>query len=326
MRHNRHVTLPPEARPIRVLWVIKGLGPGGAEQLLVSSARVADHRRFHYEVAYLRPDKTQLAPALAESGVASHRLRGGRFLWPLGLRKRMAEFDVVHAHSPMPAGVDRLLLPTIPRARRPILVSTEHNVWGNFAKPTRWLNALTARRDARRWAVSGEVLRSMWPKVRSGASVLVHGIVLGEDAPEPGTRERVRRDLGIPDDAVVSLTVANLRKEKDYPNLLAAARIALAASAEERGMSVSKPLVFLAVGQGQLAQEITDLHEELGLGERFKLLGYRTDVPDLLAAADVFTLSSTSEGSRCRSWRRCTPGCRSSRPRSVECRRPWPTA
>lgn len=282
------MTPPPhQHRPLRILWLIKGLGPGGAEQLLVSAARVADHQRFHYEVAYLRPDKTQLVPALSQAGVKAQRLAGGRFLWPLTLRKLMGRFDIVHSHSPMPAGVARIVARTLPRARRPVLVSTEHNVWDNFARPTRLLNALTARRDARRWAVSGQVLRSMWPKLRSGAAVLVHGIVLSDQEPEAGTRERVRKELGIADDAVVSLTVANLRKEKDYPNLLEAARIALAANPS---------LVFLAVGQGQLAEDIAALHDELGLGDRFKLLGYRSDVPDLLAAVDIFTLSSTSEG------------------------------
>jgi hypothetical protein len=63
---------PPEVAPvsrIRVLWLIKGLGPGGAEQLLISSARVADHDRFDYRAAYVRPDKDQLVPRLTACGV-----------------------------------------------------------------------------------------------------------------------------------------------------------------------------------------------------------------------------------------------------------------
>jgi glycosyltransferase involved in cell wall biosynthesis len=91
----------------------------------------------------------------------------------------------------------------------------------------------------------------------------------------------------VSDDEVLSLTVANLRRNKDYPTLLRAARAAL--DAEPR-------LRFAAVGQGPLAQEVAALHATLGLGDRFLLLGFRRDVHDLMAAADVFTLSSAHEG------------------------------
>ena len=275
---------------IRVLWVIKGLGPGGAEQLLLSSAKVADHDQFHYEAAYVRPDKTHLTGPLAEAGVPSELLSegpGGRFLWPVRLRRLMGRFDVVHAHSPLLAGVARIMARTLPRGRRPVTVSTEHNVWGNFALPTRLFNACTAPLDATRWSVSSEVQRSMSLALAAGAHVLIHGIVQTDAPTPPGTRARVRAELGLPDDAIVSLTVANLRKEKDYPNLLRAAKIAL---------SKDRRLVMLAVGQGPLADEIAALHHELRLGDRFHLLGYRSDVPDLLAAADIFTLASEHEG------------------------------
>lgn len=275
---------------IRVLWLIKGLGPGGAEQLLLSSARVADHDRFDYTAAFVRPDKSHLVPALERSGVACELLTSGRLgsiMWPLRLRRRMRHADIVHAHSPLLAGVARIAARTLPRSQRPVTVSTEHNIWDNFALPTRLLNALTARLDARRWAVSGEVKRSMWRGLGRSATVLVHGIVRGESRAEADARSRVRAEIGIAPDAPVSITVANLRREKDYPNLLRAAAHALAENPQ---------LVMLAVGQGPLTDEIADLHRKLKLGERFKLLGYRSDVGELLAAADLFVLSSAHEG------------------------------
>ena len=278
------------AVPIRVLLLVKGLGPGGAEQLLVSSARVADHTAFEYSVTFLRPDKTHLVAVMESAGVRARLLPRGRLGhlgWPLELRRTMAGHDIVHAHSPLLAAVARLAARTLPRDRRPVTVSTEHNVWGNFSPPTRLLNAATVGLDGRRWAVSGEVRRSMWGVLGRNVEVLVHGLVQ-EDAPPPaGTRDRMRRDLGLPDDAVVALTVANLRREKDYPNLLRAAQLALA---QEPRLHV------LAVGQGQLEAEVAALHRELGLGDRCRLLGYRTDVKDLMAAADVFVLASAFEG------------------------------
>src|SRR4051812_41618037 len=49
-----------ERERVRVLWVTKGLGPGGAERLLLSFAGGAAHDRFAFFAAYLLPWKDQL--------------------------------------------------------------------------------------------------------------------------------------------------------------------------------------------------------------------------------------------------------------------------
>lgn len=276
----------PSPAPIRVLWVIKGLGPGGAEQLLLSSAEVADHDAFDYDVAYVRPDKDHLVKPLSDLGLDVYRLgESGR--WLTELRGRLGDYDVVHVHSPLLAGTVRLLVRTMPRGRRPVLVTTEHNVWSNFSKPTRLLNAVTGRADDHRWAVSGEVKRSMWPHLAQRTDVLRHGINLGAALPTASGRAETRRQLGIPSDGPVVICVANLRKEKDYPNLMRAARQVL---------EQEPTAVFLAVGQGPLEAELTALHHSMGLGDRFRFLGYREDVRELLFAADVFALGSLQEG------------------------------
>jgi len=276
----------PTAASIRVLWLIKGLGPGGAEQLLLSSAAVADRETFAYDVAYVRPDKDQLVKSLRELGVTVFRL-GQSGSWLTDLRQRLGHYDIVHVHSPLLAGAVRLLARSIARGRRPIIVSTEHNVWSNFSRPTRLLNALTGRMDDKRWAVSHEVKRSMWSPLATRTGVLRHGIDLGAAPPPPSSRAEIRRSLGIANDAPVVICVANLRKEKDYPNLMRAAATVLESHPDA---------VFLAVGQGPLETELAALHTRMGLGDRFRFLGYREDVRALLSAADVFALGSLQEG------------------------------
>ncbi len=199
----------------------------------------------------------------------------------------ISEVDVVHAHSPVLASAARLAARSLPAGRRPAVVTTEHNEWTSHRTPTRLLNGLTAPLDAHHWAVSEQVRATVWRSRREGYEVLIHGIDPDAVRPGPHVRARVRGELGVAEDEVLSLTVANLRKNKDYPNLLRAARIALDAEPSLR---------FAAVGQGPLADEVAALHASLGLGDRFLLLGYRRDVHDLMAAADVFTLASAHEG------------------------------
>lgn len=279
----------PESR-IRVLSLVKGLGPGGAEQLLLQAARVSDHERFTFQVAYLRPDKTHLVADFAAAGVPARRLgagRSSRLAQLVELREALRSTDVVHAHSPVLAGLARLVSLTLPPARRPVMVATEHNEWTSHRRPTRWLNGLTIPLDDYDWAVSDQVLATIWPVARRHVRVLTYGIDLA--GIREGRRERadVRRELGVADDAILVITVANLRRTKDYPNLVRAARLAVGAEPRLR---------FVAVGQGPLAEDVAALVREAGLESSFTLLGLRRDVPDLLAAADIFALASAHEG------------------------------
>lgn len=281
---------PSPQRRTKVLWLIKGLGPGGAEQLLLLSARVADHDRFDYRVAYVRADKTHLVPEFEALGVVPTRLGAsvpGPWGWVRELRSLLRQVDVVHSHSPVLASVARLLTLTLPKAQRPALVATEHNEWTSHRLPTRLANGITGFLDRHSWSVSQQVLDTMWPPRRRRSEVLIHGIDTTSTPSDPDIRERVRSELGIGQGEVLAITVANLRKNKDYPNLLRAAKTSLAREPRLR---------FIAVGQGPLEGEIKALHQELGLGDRFALLGFRRDIQELMAAADLFVLGSAHEG------------------------------
>lgn len=272
----------------RVLWLIKGLGPGGAERLLVSVAQVRDRSAFDYDVAYLLPWKDHLVGQLQREGVGVHCLDAPRPAdprWAVRLRGllRAGKFDIVHVHSPMVAAVARPIVRSLPSARRPRLVSTEHNGWPTFGRTTRWLNALTAPLDDARLAVSREVRDSM----SVAAEVVVHGVPVDAVRSRAAERAAARAELGVADDRVLVGTVANLRRQKAYPDLLSAARLVIDAGAN---------VTFVAVGQGPLEAELRTRHAELRLGDDFRFLGYREDAMRVLAACDLFVLASHHEG------------------------------
>ena len=277
---------------VRVLWLIKGLGPGGAEQLLVSAARVHDHHRFAISVAYLLPWKNALVEDLGAAGVTVHCLdaRGSHVAgWPMRLRRLLVShrFDIVHLHSPMVAGVARLVVRTLPKARRPRVITTEHNEWWSYVVPTRVVNALTFALDDAHFAVSEDVRRSVPKPLRAHVRTLVHGTSLAHALAAQAQRSEARAELGFGPDDIVAGTVANFRAQKAYPDLLEA--VHLAADRAPR-------LRVVAVGQGPLEAEIRSQHDRLGLGDRFRFLGYRHDALRVLAACDIFTLASRYEG------------------------------
>lgn len=275
-----------------MLWLIRGLGPGGAETLLVAAARAADREQFDVSVAYLMPEKDALVPDLRSAGVEVMCLQARRppdLRWAWRLRRRLREHpvDVVHAHSPLAAAVSRVVARSLPRRIRPACVSTEHNMWAAYAPPTRAANALTLPLARHHFAVSEEVRAAMPRPWRNRTETLVLGIELDHLRGAAGDRAATRAELGVADDEVLALTVANYREKKDYPNLLEAARVVAGSPTRLR---------WFVVGQGPLDDTVHELHRRLGLEGTVTLLGYRPDVPRLLAAADLLVIGSRHEG------------------------------
>jgi glycosyltransferase involved in cell wall biosynthesis len=277
-------------RPVRVLALTKGLGPGGAERLLVTFAALGNRRRVELSAAYLLPWKDHLTEPLHDLGVRTTCLDGRRPLdpgWARRLRRlvRDEQIDVVHVHSPLVAAVARVALRTT--RRRPALVGTEHNLWTSHRRPTRWANRVTIGLQDSTLAVSEEVTASMPRRVRARTEVVIHGVDQPAIVGRRDERDAARGELGLRPDDLVVVTVANLRANKDYANLLAAA---------SQLIPRHPTLRFLSVGQGPLQQELAARLDALGLGERFRFLGYQADAVRVLVAADVFCLPSRYEG------------------------------
>jgi glycosyltransferase involved in cell wall biosynthesis len=278
--------------PLRVLWLIKGLGPGGAEQLLVNQAGAHAPDALDIRVGYLVPWKDHHVGPLEAHGIAVRNLHGPREWdprWAWRLRRWLLAdpVDVVHVHSPYVAAFTRLVVMTVPRDRRPGLVYTEHNRWARHRPSTRWANRLTFAFDDHHLAVSDDVRDTVHAGARHRVEVLVHGVDVAAVRAQAHCRNEVRAELGVhPDDVVVGV-VANFRREKAYPDLLDAAAVALRA---HPGLHV------VAVGQGPLESAMRERLHSMDLGDRVQLLGYRADAVRVMSSFDIFTLASTHEG------------------------------
>lgn len=106
--------------------------------------------------------------------------------------------------------------------------------------------------------------------------------------PDPIARTRIRQELGADDGTPVIIAVSRLVRHKGYPELLEAME--------------SVPQAQLWVVGDRLDSDHGSVMNtsftkaRAALGSRLKCLGYRTDIPALLAAADIFTLPSHFEG------------------------------
>ena len=281
---------------LRILLVIKCLGYGGAERLLVDTVATGDRTAFDYEVAYVLADEDGLVSTIRETGTTVHALgaTGNADLrWTARLRSLLdrGAFDVVHFHLPYTVAIGRLVVATLPRARRPAVVYTEHSLWNKAAVAIRGLNRAGIARDDSLIVVSDAAHDALPIALQGQARVIVHGLDTQRADALLSLREAmrvdVRAELGVPDDQVLVLTVANLRPEKGYDVLLDAIRLLA-----DRDV----PAQVVAVGRGPLADELRDRRDALGIADRLQFLGQRDDVLRLLAGSDAFVLASRQEG------------------------------
>jgi glycosyltransferase involved in cell wall biosynthesis len=103
--------------------------------------------------------------------------------------------------------------------------------------------------------------------------------------PDPAARARLRSELGTPDARVVITAASRLVRDKGYAELLEAMK---ALPQSELWVAGER----LATDRGE---NLEALFAGAGLGERLRRLGYRSDIPAILAASDIFVLPSYFE-------------------------------
>lgn len=266
---------------MRVLVLTKGLAVGGAEVLIETSSRCWDRDNFDYHLAFLDPRLDELAPRMTDRGLSVVALRGispGGFVALRGLIRRLQP-DLIHAHLPVAGVMARVLAKGTP------VVYTEHNVVHSYRPATRYANRLTYRANTAVIAVSAAVRDSVAGYPGPSPVVIPNGI---EFSVPTATRQEVRRRLDVPSDSTLIVHVGHVRPGKGHRNLIDAFRIVHDHVPEA---------ILLSMGAYQDAALRRDLEAfETTTDGAFRSLGFRTDVRDILGAADMFVNPSEVEG------------------------------
>ncbi|MFE1103198.1 glycosyltransferase family 4 protein [Nocardiopsis alba] len=243
-------------------------------------------RRRGHRVAVVGPPEADREFGFSEAGMRFSEVRiGPSPSWNdpravVRLRAVLSGADVVHAHG-MRAGALCALA-----GARPLVV-TAHNappsVSGPLSAAFPVLERIVAARADLVTGVSGDLVR----RLRAAGAADARPAVVA--APDTGGtikgREETRRDLAVTPERPLLLTVARLAEQKGLDVLLEAAP-AIADRTPE-------PVVAIA-GDGPLWGRLHDTAAEMDADVR--MLGSRSDVADLLAAADLFCLPSRWEG------------------------------
>lgn len=273
--------------PRKVLHVLHSLEVGGSEAFALKIATHLDPARFRSTVCGLDRGGA-LEPELDRLGIDRLTMNRGPgvrpgVMWDFRRLVRRGGFDVVHTHHFSP------LLHAGPAARLAgaRLIHTEHSVEHFGRRRRRAALRMLARWCDKVLAVGERVAQVLCEDVGLPArkvEIVLAGVDVSSYAEDRGA---ARAALGIGEAERVATIIARLHPVKNHPLLLKA----FAEVARKLGCAR-----LLVVGEGREEGLIRREVERLGLVERVRLLGTRRDVPRILAATDVFVLSSDSEG------------------------------
>jgi glycosyltransferase involved in cell wall biosynthesis len=278
--------------PIPILHLACTLDRGGiASSLAYLLPRFAANGGWQAEAAVFF-EQGYFGRRLEQQGIPVHQLGLHRRYDPRALLRligllRRGSYDVVHVHG-FPSLYWVALASCL--VRGPRYVMTEHNVT-NRRRDLPWLRPVERwvyGRYSRIVAVSQEVSTSLvdWlPQVASKVRVIHNGVPPASFDDRAEKRAEARADLGVLHDQPVLLFVGGLHYRKGADVLIRAVA--------DPSLSACRLLVC---GEGELADDLRASAAELGLGNRVRFLGYRRDVPALMAAADLFVLPSRWEG------------------------------
>ncbi|PYO47010.1 MAG: hypothetical protein DMD72_11210 [Gemmatimonadetes bacterium] len=277
--------------PLRIAMMLESDGPGGAEMMVFRLSE--ELRRRGHVIVPVGPKHGigWLGDRFRGAGFPTEVFRLRRAIDPLCVLElermfREQSVDAVHSHEFTmavygAAAAGRLGLPH---------VITMH---GGF-RATKALR----RRIALRWAVrkSNHVVMVSKATRKSFASELgldesVFRTIPNGVTPEQGDPDRVRAEFEVDESDCVLLAVGTLERHKGHRVLLEA--LALLAN---RRLNVPWKLVIAGGRGGDQYEPLIRYVREAGLDKRVRIVTNRSDIPDLLAMADVFVMPSIIEG------------------------------
>lgn len=290
--HTGGGTLRTEGVPrrLRILHVAAPAAAGGLERV-VQSLAIGHQRQGHDVHAGVvldpGPDDHPFLRPLRDAGVRVHSITlpprayvaDRRWMRELCLRVRP---DVVHTHG---YRVDLLDAP-VARSLGIPTITTIHgsSVMGGRSRFFEWLQKRAYRRFDAVIAVSPQLFDATTREaLRDGALHLVPNAF--DDTGDRLSRAEARRELGLPEDALVVGWVARMIRIKGGDVFV-----------EALGRLKDVPFMAAIIGNGPERARCEQIAQACGIADRCRFYGERIPASPYFPAFDVFTISSRSEG------------------------------
>lgn len=210
------------------------------------------------------------------------------------LKKLVSEnhYDIVHCHTPVAGTITRLACREYRKGELKVIYTAHGFHFYKGAPLKNWLLYYPIEKFCSRFTdvlitINHEDYELAKKKMKAKEVEYVPGVGVDVDkfANTVVDRAAKRRELGIPEDAFLLLSVGELNENKNH-------QIVIRALAELKNPDI----YYMIAGKGPLKDYLLELSQELGVEEQVHLLGYRNDVAELYKTADVDVFPSNREG------------------------------
>lgn len=267
------------SRSLRIIHTVSSLQGGGMEQFVLRLAQAQIKAGHTASIVSLNDgplleiaQQQHLAITLINHGPMVARIAH------CALHFALQAPDIVHCHNP--TSLRYATIGKLVSGGR--LLFTDHAQTKGIVRkgsPFEW------RRVNAYVAVSGETATHAGDIGYLGPTEVIHNGV--EFAASQQSRPVVREQLGL-GDRIVVVNVASF-----YPVKAQDVLVQAAAKLRDAGL----PVTTLFLGDGAERSRVEQMARDLSLGpQEVRFLGFRNDVPDILAASDIFVLPSRAEG------------------------------
>jgi len=257
----------------------------------------------HYATNFDNPIYEVDIHALTQQGIVLHQVdiqkSPGRFIQNMRafrqIRRliRQEKFNIIHCHNPMGGVLGRLAAAC--SGEKSYVIYTAHGFHFYQGAPVKnWLLYYTAERLLAHWTdMIITINREDYSRAcnfhlrRNGRVEWIRGVGVDSEKfkAKPPVRRQKREELGIPESFFHIVTAAELNLNKNQ-------KIIIEAIAGLKDMKIC----YSICGKGENAENLERLIQEYHLENRVRLLGYRTDMEDILQTADCFAFPSIREG------------------------------
>lgn len=208
------------------------------------------------------------------------------------IRKLVTEehYDIVHCHTPIAAMCTRLACRKVRKQGTKVFYTAHGFHFYKGAPLKNWLLYYPVEKICAHFTdvlitINQEDYELAQKKMKAKKVVYVPGVGIDLEKFGKVTVDKCekRRELGVPNEALLLLSVGELNENKNHETVI-------------RAIADMKDVYYIIAGKGVLQEHLQSVIDELGMTERVKLLGFRKDIGELCEAADVFVFPSFREG------------------------------
>lgn len=201
------------------------------------------------------------------------------------------KFDLVYCHTPVGAMLARLASITARKKGTKVIYMAHGFHFYSGAPLLNWMIYYPVERFLSYFTdglitINEEDYRRT-QRFHAKKTILISGVGINLEKfqKEEPTRNQLRKRNSISDQTIVLMSVGELSKRKNHIVVI-----------EALEQLKEQDIVYVICGVGPMERELQNKAKKLGVSEKLKLVGFRSDIPELHKIADIFVFPSLQEG------------------------------